>query len=81
MSANVWCIVTDEQAAEIAAIGGIPDQATFILLRLAEKVGIYEGARDHMESDDPARIILNAYRSAAREMYDTALAAARGEIL
>jgi hypothetical protein len=76
-----WFIVTDEQAAEIAAIEGLPDEAATILLRLAEKVGIYEGAREQTDADDPARIILNAYRSAAREMHDAALAAARGELL
>ncbi len=72
-----YYLVADERAEEIASIEGISDDATTILLALAEKAGVYEGAHDNIASDDPVRVVSRAYRDTARAMYDAAIATAK----
>lgn len=78
MTATLF-IVSEEQAAEIEAIEGLPEEAVAILLALAEKLYIFQGAAKRLAGQE-AYVIAKAYRHAADESFRAALAAARGAV-
>jgi uncharacterized protein YpmB len=69
-------IVSEERAAEIEAIEGLPEEAVAILLALAEKLCIFEAAAKSLAGQE-AYVIAKAYRHAADESYRAALIVAR----